>query len=233
MPQSRVVAGPVPSGESPMSCRLARQPEVLSWGPNGLPVPYATAWSAETPTMRSLTVRVDGSGLVYRDETPADRDRNGVLWARVLHAPGEGRPHYRSLHPQRQRRAMFGMLCHVCGGPASRTSQGWLFLIQRPNTTKTVNWPEGALSTKPPICRPCLALAMRHCPHLTVPVAVRSRKPRVWGAFGGFVTATSAGELSVAADDYLPYGDPAFRWFLASQLVVELTRCGVSRPSLS
>lgn len=96
-----------------------------------LPVPHAVMWSGEITTQRGLTVRPDGSGLCYQDETRADRDKHGVLWARVHQAPGEGRPNYRALHSVRQRRAMHGMLCQVCGGPASRTSRGWLFLIQR------------------------------------------------------------------------------------------------------
>ncbi|MGK5533712.1 hypothetical protein [Streptomyces sp. URMC 129] len=201
----------------------------LSWGPNKLPVPFAAAWSEEKPTVRrSLTVRPDGTGLAYVDETPADRDAHGVLWARLRNAPGEGRPDFRKLHSQRQRHAMLRKLCQVCGGPASRTGQGWLFLLQRHGSAdeQSADWPEGALSAKPPICRSCAALAVRHCPHLTEPLVIRSRKPRVWGVFGGFIGPSPDGRLiSSPTDDCLPYGDPASPWFLASQLLIELTRC--------
>ncbi|MDT3395625.1 hypothetical protein RKE29_02995 [Streptomyces sp. B1866] len=200
----------------------------LLWGRNNLPVPYAARWSAERAAMRGvLTVRPDGRGLAYRDEAPADRDRHGVLWARLTEAQGEGRPDFGSLHTVRQRRAMFDMLCQVCGGPASRTSRGWLFLVQRPETAEeSADWPEGLLSTKPPVCEPCAALAARYCPHLTDPVAVRVRKPRVWGVFGGFVVPDADGGLVPSPDDHtLPYGHSAACWFLASQLVIELTRC--------
>ncbi|MFW6695860.1 hypothetical protein [Streptomyces sp. MAR4 CNX-425] len=200
----------------------------LLWGRNSLPVPYAAAWSGEVPAVgAALTIREDGSGLAYRDERALDRDRHGVLWARLTEAPGVGRPVFRSLHSHRQRRAMLGMLCQVCGAPAGRTARGWLFLLQQPGPgEQPAHWPEGALSAKPPVCAPCARLALRYCPHLTVPLALRVRKPRVWGVFGGLVTPGVGGALvSSPNDECLPYGHPAARWFLASQLVLELRHC--------
>ncbi|WP_328915421.1 MULTISPECIES: hypothetical protein [unclassified Streptomyces] len=211
----------------------APPPGPLSWGPKNLPVPYAAAWSGEKATVGgALTVRPDGSGLAYRDETPADRDRNGVLWARLRHAPGQGRPNYPAMHSHRQRHAMLNLLCQVCGGPADRTSRGWLFLFPRPAgpADPAPDAHEDALTTKPPVCRPCAALALRHCPHLTDALFVRSRKPRVWGVFGGYLTPAPDGGLTPSADDYLPYGHPTAPWFLASQAVLHLTRCTTSPP---
>ncbi|MEE1938580.1 hypothetical protein V1L54_03995 [Streptomyces sp. TRM 70361] len=87
-------------------------------------------------------------------------------------------------------------------------------------------WPEGALSTKPPLCRPCAALAVRHCPHLADPVAIRVREPRAWGVFGGLVAPAPDGRpTSASGDGHLLHGHRAAPWFLASQLVLELTRC--------
>ncbi|WNI17244.1 hypothetical protein [Actinacidiphila sp. ITFR-21] len=204
-----------------MSVQPAASPELLRWGPKNLPVPYAATWSAETSgTGSGLIVRPHGIG--YRDETPADRDTNGVLWSRTRQSPGVGRPDYRSMHPRRQHRTMLHKLCQVCGGPADRTSRGWLFLLPRPEGTES-RVIEGVRTTKPPICRPCAALALRHCPHLTAPVFVRSRKPRVWGVYGDMVTPT--GEFAPEdSGHYLPYGHPLAPWFLASQSVVELNR---------
>ncbi|KAB8169726.1 hypothetical protein FH609_005365 [Streptomyces sp. 3MP-14] len=212
-----------------MSARLTTPVLPLTWGRNNLPVPYATAWSEETASVgNALTTQPSGIGLAYRDETPADRDRHGVLWARMTEAPGEGRPDFSSLHANRQRRSMFEMLCQVCGGPASRTPRGVLFLLPRPaGGEASHDWAEGALSTKPPLCEPCADLATRHCPHLADPLFVRSRKPRIWGVFGGIFTPTANGLLPSPSSDYLPYGHPAASWFLASQLVIELTRCRV------
>ncbi|WP_159001265.1 hypothetical protein [Streptomyces sp. SBT349] len=211
-----------------MSVHSVTPPRPLSGGTNRLPVPYAAAWSGERVRIRgALTVRPGGAGLGYRDETPEDRDGQGVLWARMDRAPGSGRPDFRALHSIRQRHTMLNKLCQVCGGQASRTSQGWLFLLQRPaGPPESADWPEGLLSTKPPVCRPCAALAARHCPHLADPLLVRSRKPRTWGVFGGFFTPGGNGKpVPRPSDDYLPYGHPAAPWFLASQLVIELTRC--------
>jgi hypothetical protein len=210
------------------------KPQPLSWGPNDLPVPYAVAWSGEVSTVGgALTVRPDGSGLAYRDETPQDRDRNGMLWARIVHAPGTGRPDYRAMHIHRQRQAMLHKLCQVCGGPADRTSRGWLFLLAdtNPAPARRADWLEGSVTTKPPICLPCAELAIRHCPHLTAPVFVRSRKPRAWGVFGGFFLPTATGTLTASDDTYLPYGAPPAPWFLASQAATELTRCTRITPN--
>jgi hypothetical protein len=200
----------------------------LTWGPKSLPVPYAAAWTGETGTARALTVRRDGTGLCYRDEKPQDRDQHGVLWARMRQAPGDGRPKFGGMHPVRQWRAMRALLCQVCGGPASRTSRGWLFLIPGSGSPSETDEVEGSLCTKPPICEPCAELALRHCPHLTGPVAVRSRRPRVWGVLGDqYAPAGPSGGIAhIPTDGYMPYGHArAARWFIASQLVLELTRC--------
>ncbi|MDT0347287.1 hypothetical protein [Streptomyces litchfieldiae] len=174
-----------------------------------------------------MTLRDDGVGLAYRDETPRDRDRHGVLWARFDEAPGEGQPNFKAMHPHRQRHTMLHKLCHVCGGPAGRTSRGVLFLMQRPDARHTPpSWPEDVVTSKPPICRPCAALAVRHCPRLTDPVIIRSRKPRIWGVFGAFCRPYPDGRVTpFPHNDYLPYGHPTAHWFLAHQLVAELTRC--------
>ncbi|MFD9815673.1 hypothetical protein [Streptomyces sp. NPDC059080] len=197
-----------------------------SEGHGKVPVPYITAWSGERVAVRSLTVRADGAGLAYRDEVAGDRDAHGVLWSRIGEAPGEGRPRFRVVHPVRQRRALLEGLCQVCGGPAGRTGRGVLFLLPR-SAGRAPGWPEGAYGMKPPVCGGCAAVAVRHCPHLGDPVAVRVRKARVRGVYGGF-HAPSGGRLAAASEDgFLPYGHPHAAWFLASQLVVELRRCTV------
>jgi hypothetical protein len=219
-------------------------PRLLTWGPNALPVPYVAPWSGERPTTASLTVRADGKGLAYADQRRGDRDRHGVLWARLGEAPGGGRPNYRAQHGRRQRLAMLHRLCQVCGGPADRNGKGWLFLLERPTAEDPTaldpaagspaaggpaGWPEGGLSTKPPVCLPCAGLALRHCPHLTDPLLVRCRKPRPWGVFGGFfLPAPGGGGLTASGDAHLPYGHPGTPWFLASQAVTELIRCIVT-----
>lgn len=121
----------------------------------------------------------------------------------------------------RQRRAQAERLCQVCGRTASHTRDGWLFLMNHDGS----NDYEGAKSTKPPVCLRCAALATRHCPHLSRPVAVRSRRPKLWGAFGTLYTPTpGTSRLTPRVDEYLPYGHRASNSFLVSRLVVPLKR---------
>ncbi len=202
-------------------------PEARTWGPRHLPVPYAAYWSGEGSYGRRVMMRPDGAGIWYPDETRADRDAFGVLWARVTDEPGQGRPEFSALHPARQRRAQAERLCQVCGKVASHTRDGWLFLMTGDDEDDADAW-EGSLSTKPPICLPCAALATRFCPHLAHPLGVRARRPKIWGAFGTLFIPTPDARIRAHPDDqYLPYGHRASRWFLASQLVVELKRCTV------
>ncbi|WP_333768380.1 hypothetical protein [Streptomyces sp. IBSBF 2435] len=189
--------------------------DLPTWGPQRLPVPYAAVWSGERRGSGGALV-VRPRGLAYRDETPADRDRHGVLWARVTEEPGAGRPDFGAMHPVRQRAAMLGLRCQVCGGPAGRTSRGWLFVLPDEPAARE---PEGALTTKPPLCSPCADLALRHCPHLRTPLATRSRKPRVWGVFGELFAPGTEGPA------HFPYAHPATPWLLATQVVLQLTRC--------
>ena len=199
---------------------------MTTWGPHELPVPYVARWSSEPCSARGIAVRADGTGLCYLDERHRDRDRHGVLWTRTPQTPGEGRPHYRSMHPVRQHRAVQGLLCQVCSGPADRDRHGWLFLLPRTGAE-----PEGSLCAKPPVCEGCVRLALRHCPHLGDAVALRVRKPRVWGVFGDAYVPGPYGRVRrVPSHGYLAYGDTAAPWFLAVQLVLELR--GVRHVSL-
>ncbi|MFI9026279.1 hypothetical protein [Streptomyces sp. NPDC053560] len=193
-------------------------PSPRTWGPNDIPVPYVAAWTGESVMHMGLSVQPDGKGLCFANEEPADRDHQGVLWARLTDAPGTGTPRFPVMHSARQRRAMREMLCQVCAGPASRTSRGWLFLL-------THEPADGAVTNKPPLCEPCVGVALGHCPRLTDPFAVRVRRPRVWGVFGDQWARGSGGILApLPTDGYMPYGHPSARWFLATHLVLELDR---------
>ncbi|WP_433891927.1 hypothetical protein [Streptomyces sp. CA-111067] len=201
----------------------------LFWGPKKLPVPFAAAWSGEEPDISALIARPFGAGLAYSDERPEDRDEQGVLWARLSIAPGSGRPIFEAMHSVRQREAMLHRLCQVCGKPAERTEQGWLFLSQYTRLTHAMgDSANQGFTSKPPICPPCARLAVELCPHLTDPVVIRSANPRVWGVSGGFYVPNRYSKLvPFPSDDNLSYHqDPvAERWFLASQLIVHLTKC--------
>ncbi|WP_433891806.1 hypothetical protein [Streptomyces sp. CA-111067] len=222
----------------PETPTTTRQPRVYTWspqtwGPHHIPVPFAASWSGEHPDNDQLHVRTDHKGvpgLAFRDERPEDRDRHGVLWARMSWAPGTGKPQFAQMHPLRQRDAMLLKLCQVCGKPADRTREGWLFLEARgPHTAGLPDPgdPYQGFTPKPPVCSGCAILAARMCPHLGDPIAFRSRKPLIAGVFGGLYLPNRNGRvLALPKDDHLYYGRTnATRWFLASQLITELTKC--------
>ncbi|MFJ6216738.1 hypothetical protein ACIQGZ_25920 [Streptomyces sp. NPDC092296] len=194
-------------------------------------VPHVTTWSGEKPVrLRELTVRPDGKGLGYRHEQPGDRDAHGVLWVRLGGEPGTGRPTYRVMHSERQRRTMLDLRCQICAGPASRTAQGWLFLVAHTEQQiAEAGGTEDMLTMQPPLCLPCADTAVRQCPRLTEQyTAVRSRKPVLYGAWGSLYRPDPHGRLAELGDGtVLPYSDPAVRWLLAAQLVRELRRTTV------
>ncbi|WP_233580407.1 hypothetical protein [Streptomyces triticirhizae] len=85
-------------------------------------VPYISRWTGEQPTAARVVAR--NGRLAYADERSYDRDTGGVLWRRVPSTPGKGNPEFGAVHPLRQRLALAGLLCQVCGSPADRTEDG-------------------------------------------------------------------------------------------------------------
>jgi ferredoxin len=126
-------------------------------------VPYITQWSGERPA--DVRVIQRRGRLAYADERSHDRDTEGVLWRRIPSTPGRGKPRFGAVHAIRQRTAMAGLRCQVCGGPADRNEHGTLWLMgEDPDTPNS--WPQGLETTQPSICLPCAVLAVRACPHL-------------------------------------------------------------------
>jgi hypothetical protein len=78
---------------------------------------------------------------------------------------GEGEPLFAAMHVTRQRRAMFGHLCHVCGRP-TRPGDRYLFPLQSgfmvPMGDGTVRYGGNV----PPVHLACAETARRLCPHL-------------------------------------------------------------------
>ena len=151
-------------------------------------VPFIAAWSGEPPITRTV---VYGSrwGIAYADETPEDRDQHGVLWnARALRQ-GTGRAIYGDVHPGRQRVAMDHLLCQVCGRAADRDDRGLLWLLEDTHGD-WARWPEGLMTTHPPLCLPCAGKSVQMCPHLidsSVARQATSRKIRRGGHARRFV----------------------------------------------
>jgi hypothetical protein len=189
---------------------------------NSRPIPYVTSWTGESSASKKQ-LRLGPRGLYYADEVPGDRDAQGVLWARTAGAPGEGRPKFKQVHSLRQREAMLHLRCQVCAGPASRTRAGVLFLDTQPAADAAEV--EDTLIAQPPLCLPCAALALRYCPSLgRGHVALRARKPSLYGVFGAAYLPTRKGLVAEPEPMTLAYGTPAVRHVVAAQLLRQLRR---------
>ena len=192
----------------------------------GRPVvaPYVTAWSEEKDPPYVVVERPGGGGIAYLDETFTDRDRNGVLWFRTPFRPGQGRPEFGRVHPLRQRRTMLRLLCQVCAGPADRTDDGVLWLLQD-NRDDWPSWPHGMGVTEPPICLPCVRTSVRMCPALRRgAAAVRARSFPVAGVHGTLYRGTRPVAVGAAS---VPLDDPTIRWVRAVSLIRELSDCTI------
>lgn len=167
-------------------------------------------------------------GIAYADETPDDRDQHGVLWNGRAVRRRTGRPEYGSVHPARQRVAMQHLLCQVCGNAAEQDARGVLWLIED-NRADWSGWPEGLLTTHPPVCLPCAVEAAQSCPHLIErSIAVRVRGSEVCAVHGRLWLPSAFGvPVRGASKGVVTYGTPAARWVLAGQLVRSLHDCTV------
>lgn len=186
--------------------------------------PYITAWSEEQNLPYTLVER-PGGGIAYRDETLADRDRNGVLWFRTPFRLGQGRPEFGRIHPLRQRQTMQRLLCQVCAGPADRTEDGVLWLL-KDHREDWPSWPDHMGVTEPPICVPCVQVSLRLCPALRRgAVVVRADSFMLAGVHGPLYRGGS--KLTATGAATVTFEDPAIRWVRAVSLVRELRDCTI------
>ncbi|KOG88559.1 hypothetical protein [Streptomyces varsoviensis] len=205
---------------------------------NNAIVPYITTRVGERLGV-GMNLRIHPTrGLCYAPEFANDRDSSGALWARRSHNPRDnagqptGEPLYAKVHPSRQRECMYELRCQICcREPASRTSLGYLFLLEQPDDGMRAGWPEGELTRHPPLCLPHAKVSVKRCPPLRRGhVAVRVKMPRLYGIKGlPFTTHWDAEQDDVPDDndaDIVSYRDPRIRWYLATQLVRRL--CGVT-----
>jgi hypothetical protein len=182
-------------------------------------------WTGEREPAVTIVER-RGGGIGYARENLLDRDEHGVLWSRHSSSPGRGRPEFGRVHTMRQRRAMTRLLCQVCGEPADRDAGGvlWLWKDHRDHWP---GWPNGMLVTEPPVCVPCVGLAVRLCPALRHgAVAMRVRRFPVVGVYGTRYRRGSHGPTAVNLAN-VSYDDPAVRWVQADHLVRELSDCSI------
>lgn len=130
------------------------------------PVPYVVRWSGEAlDDDLPVVLRRDRKGIGYAGERSFDRDEYGILWTRAPSRPGVGTPQLGKVHSLRQRLAMTGLRCQVCGGLADRSAKGVLWLIDAsPDDPSLLRGEERTVH--PPVCRPCADRSVRACSHL-------------------------------------------------------------------
>lgn len=181
----------------------------------GHPVPYIAAWSSESVPLPPVYAAPGGLAMVGHV-----RDADGVLWKPFGLRAGMGRPRYGTVHGPRQRRCMRRLLCQVCGRPADRDEQGVLWLLE--SDPEQPGWPEGQVTTHPPVCRPCAGLAAQTCPHLGGKVAaVRVGQPVIDAVYGQRYFPERATAYPSQRDVVL-MSDPAARWMLGGQPAASL-----------
>ncbi|MFF5106791.1 hypothetical protein [Streptomyces sp. NPDC000134] len=131
------------------------------------------------------------------------------------------------MHGPRQRRAMRLLLCQVCGGRPDHTEQGWLWLLK--DESRYAGWPEGEITTHPPVCRLCGALSALLCTHLWqgAAVAVRVGKPIIDGVYG-LPYAVSKPWMTPGKPTVILHGDPAMPWMLGHQVAASLTKVTIT-----
>ncbi|MFE7425969.1 hypothetical protein [Streptomyces sp. NPDC057545] len=111
------------------------------------------------------------------------------------------------------------LLCQVCGEPADRNEQGWLFLDwRRPDSPRT--WPERSITSMPPLCVEHARVSVRQCPFLRRAeyAVLRVRKPQLYGVSGTLYQLADTGWHTSENDVLSPYSSPRLPGMLASRL---------------
>lgn len=184
-------------------------------------VPFIARWSWEQdPLVRVVARGGQWTGIAYTDRRAFDRDPSGVLWTRTTSRPGKGLPQYGKVHSLRQRLCMQQLLCQICGGPADRTAEGTLWLIDAHARDLL---PVAEITTHPPVCLPCAHRSVRACPHLRAEwVALRVRSAVPYGVNGILYQPAHPAPVMVAAAD-VPFHSARIPWVLASQLIMRIS----------
>jgi ferredoxin len=126
----------------------------------GESVPWSVAWSGEIDF-----------------ELRPDADFTGFVELVQKSDPGAGRPLFAANHVTRNRRGLFGHLCHVCGEP-TKSWDRWLFPLQTGGMVDLGNGQTRYGGNVPPVHKACAERAARLCPHLSRQYATPVRFPK-------------------------------------------------------
>lgn len=146
-------------------------------------------------------------GLAYADERNEDRSVEGVLLSRA------------NAGAISQRTAMELLLCQVCSAPAVRTDAGVLWLLPQPTSAhRWDGWPEGTLTTEPPVCLRHSALPRSGIRHR----AFFAAEAEIVGVHGTLHPAPRL--LASPVERMLRFSDPRMPWTVATHFVRQLRR---------
>jgi hypothetical protein len=225
---------PVVNAQSvPLRCPMTTLPTPVSGKPcpydprllgGGAVMPYIGSWTGEQRCALRLAWRGTLNGGVrigYADETPFDRDQEGVLWQRYTARVGAGRPLYTVVHPARQRRVMSRLLCQVCAQAADHTEAGTLWLLPA-REVAAFDGQDGLVTQHPPLCVPCARISVRVCPGMRPGyVAIRAHSV-VCGVIGTIYRPLDHSPwMEIDADDtgdVVMFDHPSIAWTQAHQL---------------
>lgn len=115
----------------------------------GQNVPWSVSWTTEQNY--DLQLSQDFPGLV--DLVQEDRQ-------------GEGAPRFAALHITRHRRAMAGLLCHVCGKPTTRRDR-YIFPKETGGFVIMPDESRRYAGNVPPVHLACARRAQKLCPNLS------------------------------------------------------------------
>ncbi|WP_320784215.1 hypothetical protein [Streptomyces sp. CRN 30] len=194
----------------------------LTW--RGVPVPFITPWSAETP--RTPQLKAARRRLAYTDETIHDR-HGDVLWIRTPYARGTGAPEFAGIHAMRQRQAITRDLCMICGVSVSGYCGGKYLFLLAARDGRPIR--EGEVTAVPPIHPHCARIATQHCPHLRRgwAAALVAYAPN-WGVAGICYSERTLQPLPGPPSDpegltYVEYVNrPQLMWMVAARAAVAL-----------
>lgn len=205
----------LPTPVSGKPCRY--NPRLLG---GGSVVPYIGTWTGEQRCALQLGWR--GTRLGYNDETPFDRDSQGVLWQRHTMSIGAGRPLFTVVHPLRQRRVMTHLLCQVCAQAADHTEDGTLWLLPAAEAA-SFDASDGLVTRHPPLCMSCARISVRVCPGMRpnyVALRAHSAACGVLGTVYRRLDRAPWMELDTEhTGDLVAYDDPAIARTHAHQLL--------------
>jgi hypothetical protein len=117
---------------------------MITWG--NLVVPYTASWSAEEKMFVAPCQTVDGLEAMMQVE-----------------AQGQGKPLFAKPHMTRQRRAMRGPLCDICGKNLTNCTKVSLSLEDPRHVDGIGFYP---LAVEPMMHKSCALIALRDCPSL-------------------------------------------------------------------